>query len=901
MSVRNLPLSLSVALTTAVVAATCCAAAHAGCCEITTGRPASIFLSHEPIEFVIRSDAPLQDVAWTVSDHHGQRRAGGVVPLGGGTPGTLRVRERPGVGFYRLELAFASGDRAEDVFCVVPPPDECRGDGGLFGVGGMPADSTQWDILARMGVRHVRAEFPWPEVERAEGEYDLTWVEEFADQAERRGIALTVLTGHTPRHYGQRPADAEGRVARAWYTWQPERTIEWYRFLDTMARRLVTRRLPPDPAHPTDTLPRGGRPFVVAWEVWSEADQNFYYGDWDRYLDMLRIAWCTIRAHRRVPVVYGSCGHMTQMNYTFAAGCGDYFDRVAYHPHGGDPDYELMHWFRNMPQAMLAHGAPRETAFTECDFHGPDAEREPGFILRLYATLKSWRQQHYVRSGCTGGVITGGDSYYALIRRDGDRYRPTPACVAFALARWLLDGAHYIGPLDAPDGARLELFIRRGVPLVVGWSEDARRRVSLRVAPSARLIDCMGGSGELAGPDAAIDLSPDAVAVTNVSMRCVRQAALAATERRLTTELGHESPHNSSYVDPLEVDAAACIAPDFPSRVRDAVRRACDRFEARSSHGAAAFFEAQRVVGAGMLDAALDARRAGELRPLHTNTIWRLAQYVEELGDIADGLGERWRRMNNVTPGDLAKTREKVRAIRSRVSAAHGGAECPFADRLLDRALEQLDIVTAGGGHNRGAWWAATLEARAAHALTGVEEPLLRRAFAVALFPTARPMTKGKLVAPDSAQMLEARVYNFLPHEISGILCLEMPSQWSCSRPRADFSAPPGGPNGIVALPYGVPEEPRPWVQKTVYRPWGDFKVDIPEPLQTNERLTVSLRADRRPAADVCYRTFVGSYPSQATEVADGEMTVGLPGTSPAGGAVQVFAGLDADLRPHRP
>lgn len=836
-------------------------------CRVTFERPARTFLRDEAVQFLIHSDSEPQDAQWQIHDSYGTQWAAGSVRLGANTS-SLRVREQLGVGYYTLGLQLPSGDDVEEVFCVLPPPDEGRGRGGIFGVHYLPRSDEEWQILQQMGTRHLRAECPWTVIEPEMGEFDTRMVDGFIEHALEHDMQLTVLTGHTPRHYSEKPIDAEGRVATAWYTWQPKTTVTWYRFIDMMGRRLLNRRLPAPPSHPADTLPRSGRPLVVAWEVWSEADQNFYYGDWDRYLDMLRIAYCALRDYERVPIVYGSCGHWTEMSITVAANCSDYFDRMAYHPFGDDPDYELMHWFRNMPQVLLRAGAPRETAFTEVDFHAAEREREAGFILRLYATLRAFRQRHYIRSGCTGGVITGGGRHYALVDRVEDGYRPRPAYVAWAVARWLLEDAEYIGPLNAPDGARLELFLRNGVPVAVAWTEGGTATIRLDVASQAQRMTCLGRRTGLQGPTATIEVGQDACAILGVSWRYLREAVTNALERRLTTELDHESPHNSAYLDPLEEDAAACVAADFPDRLREAVDEACDRYERRPAHGAAAFFKVQRTLGAGMLQAVRNGRAAGELRPIHTNTIWRLAQQLEDLGEVADALGKRWWRMNNVTPDDMQKVREQIHAIRERFDAAQRGAECPFADRLLDRAVEQLRLVTHSGGHRRGAWWAAVLQVRTAHALTAVEPPGLRRLFVALHFPTGRPVTKGTLLEPGPHQVITARVYNFLSRDVSGTLHLQMPEDWHCETPTVAFSAPPGGCSESIPVSFDIPDEPTPWVQKAAWRTAGTLLVDLPEPLPANEEILVT--ADLGGGLEtppMRYRLCVGGYPSRATEI----------------------------------
>ncbi len=894
--VRRYPL---VGLMAGVVILACQPSVVANSYQITCQQPGSSFLTDEPVQFTIATDLPIQDLQWSITDHKGATIREGTIRVGADLPATLRARPNPGVGHYTLTLTPPSGPAVERIFCVLPPPDEARGDGGLFGIGGYFRSDTEWDLAARMGARHVRAEFAWPEVERSEGEYDLQWVEEFADAAERRDMQLTVLAGHTPRMYGVRPSDAQGRVDSAWYTWQPQGTVEWYHFIDTLARRLVPRRLSAEPGHSTDTLARRGQRFVRAWEVWSEADQNFYYGSWNRYLDMLRIARCTVRSYGRVPIVYGSCGHMTQVIYTFRAGCESYFDRVAYHPFGDDPDWELMHWYRNMPQQMICRGGPRETCFTECDFHTDSAEDEPGFILRLYATLKSWRERDFVRSCCTGGVFTTGDAPYSLVRYEDGRWVTRPAYVAFALARWLLDDAQYIGPLDAPEDVRLELFMRGGSPMVIAWTEGEPRPVELNVAPAAVLMDAVGARRRLSGPNVTIEVSQDAVAVLGVSMTQVAPAATAAIERVLTTELGHESPHNSRYIDTLEADAAACGAPDFAERVRDSVGEACDTFERNPAQGAAAFFAVQRAIGEEMLRIVISARQRDELRPLDRNTIWRLAQLLEQVGTIADGLGRRWWRMNNVTPRDFGKIQSRVEAIRERVSETSGGGECPFADRLLDRALERLDVVRAGGGHDRGAWWAATLQTRVAHALTGVEPPELRKVFVVGRFDTSTTITKGTLLPPDVGHVVRARVYNFLDRDLSGVVRPTLPEDWSTGVSAVHFDVASGEHSDLLPIPFDVPDEPRPWVQRTLNRPeWTAIKVDAPAPVSLFERMDLSLEAWGAPTGFMSYRLFLGDYPSKSTETAPEEISYLLASDSqeeahaqePAGGVHETIS-----------
>ena len=529
-------------------------------------------------------------------------------------------------------------------------------------------------------------------------------------------------------------------------------TDEEWDALTIMGGRVLGQKLAPA-VDARDGKPQGmSLPLVAAREVWSEADQNSYYGDWNRYLDMLRVAYCTLKSHDpRVPIVYGSCGHGTEAAYTVQSRCEDYFDLAAHHPGGTDPGQSLTHWYINMPQVFIKPGKPRESAFTECYYHPTDPAREAGFQLRLFATFKSRHEKFFIRSGCMGGVIGRPDQdFEALLWRQGDKLIPRQPLVAWSVARWLLEDAFYVGPLDGPEGA--------------------------------------------------LDSAADAV-----------KTSPASTPKQLHA--------------------------------------------------------AQRLAGEGMVRAAQRCQETNIFSPLARNVIWRLVQYTEELGLIADGVGQRWEHMNNVSDADIAKVVRQSNELRARVRSNRRGAECAFAERLQDRAAEQLDSVRLSNGHNRGAWWSALTQVRAAHASASVEPPILRRVFAVADFPTSDAVTKGTLIPPSADNRVAVRVYNFLNEPVSGSLQVLVPDEWSSAKSDTRFLAPAGGCSQSIPVELEVPTNPKPWVTRMALRPCGDLEVKLPEPLPTNTDLWLCGRVDNGPRLpDMKYRLCVGQYSAVGEE-----------------------------------
>ncbi|MCD6361202.1 MAG: hypothetical protein J7M38_10085 [Armatimonadetes bacterium] len=845
-----------------------------------TGHPANAWIIGERVQMTIYASSPGLDLWYRVSDDRGALWQRGRLRAGGDSPALLELRDDLPTGLYTLRLKSRRGATVEEKFCIIPDPDENIGDGRIFGVNYRPTTQEQWDALARMGVRNLRAEFSWPAVETAPGQYDLRYVDYIVSNAEARGIRLTVLTGHTPKFYSVPPVDRTGRVAGAWFTWEPSDTVEWFNFMRVMGSRLLGEQLPPRMDHATGRTVGGGS-LVAAWEIWSEADQNFYYGDWNRYLDMLRVAYCTLKQHdARVPVVYGSCGHWTEASYTVQSNCQDYFDLMAHHPGGTDPNHSLGHWFVNMPQVFLKPGAPRESAYTECYFHPADPQYEAGFQLRLFATLKAWRQRHFIRSGCMGGVIgDAGVHHHALLWKDGDRLIPREAYVSFAVARWLLEDAVYVGPLiipvdphytqpqPPPESAQVELFIRHGRPLVTGWG-DGSRSLRLQVDPGAQFIDHMGRARELRRSNCNIPLGPNAVAVLGVKWQYVARALKTNNERLLTTELGYYSDRNSGYLDPLERDAAVAIRAGFGDEVRAGIKRVCQKLRQCPERAPAELFALQQILEDGMTTAARRCQETGSFPPVARNTIWRLAQYIEDLGMIADSLSTAGSAERRITDRQAAELAHQAGQLRARVRSRHQGAECPFAERLLDRACEQLDRVSMNMGGDRGAWRAARALIRTARAVACVESPMLRRVFAVVSFPTGQAFTKATLLPPSRQHQAAVRVYNFLNEPVQGTLSLLVPDDWGGGKPAVSFDAPAGGCSESLEIGFEVPENPRPWVPKAALRPCGELPVDLPAPLAPNTDAWIGGALASGPALpQMKYRLCVGAWAGGAGEM----------------------------------
>jgi hypothetical protein len=183
-----------------------------------------------------------------------------------------------------------------------------------------------------------------------------------------------------------------------------------------------------------------------------------------------------------------------------------------------------------------------------------------------------------------------------------------------------------------------------------------------------------------------------------------------------------------------------------------------------------------------------------------------------------------------------------------------------------------------------------------AHALTGIERPILRRAFVVGEFDTSTAITKGTLLPPDVGHVVRARVYNFLDRDLSGVVEPTLPEGWSTGVSAVHFDVASGEHSDLLPIPFDVPDEPRPWVQRTLSRPeWTEITVDAPAPVSLFERLDLALQTGGAPEGFMSYRLFLGAYPSKSTEVAPEEISYLLASDSPEVSASQARAGEVAE------
>jgi len=442
-------------------------------------RPANAFYRGENVVVTFTADGPRGMLSYRATDDRGLCLRQGRQSVGLGRPIQVSLGSTLPTGFYRLNWELA-GQPGDDSLCVIPPPWEDRGDYRLFAL--HPDDWSPDSQAAAMqvGVRQVRYGIHWPTSEPQPGQWDDEYISRGYDLARRAGLQMLVILGYTPLHQAQRAENCHLWVNDAWFTWHPREPNRYMAYADRIAGFAAGKAIEWPPAGTGTEGVTERLPWVSGWEMWNEVDMVFYFGYWNRYVDLLRL---TYAASRRLtpetPVLYGgSTGNWVTMGMLFSGSGRFCYDYNSFQPYNG-LETDLSRWYSGAPQIPYCAGLPRETWHTEayCVPRDPavpmsEYRETPGDILRLYVTLKAWREPAYYRSGCTGGWIRDdfrpNQGIAMLERRDG-HLSPTPLYPAFAATRQLLSDATLVGPVTMGAGATAYALLKHGKLMIAAW------------------------------------------------------------------------------------------------------------------------------------------------------------------------------------------------------------------------------------------------------------------------------------------------------------------------------------------------------------------------------------------------------------------------------------------------
>jgi hypothetical protein len=468
--------------------------------KIDQAQLGNIFLTTEAVRLPLRSGG--DRVLWTVTDFHAAKVAEGVVPVKDG-----KAVIEPGVkgpGWFEVQLAVEKGGATvadgKTTFAVVTPVDLEKMAGSPFGV--MTHFAQGWDLdilplIAKAGIRSIRDEQYWQQVEKKPGEFEFA--EKFtAYMAEAAKFHIDPII---PMTFANKLYD-EGLTP---YT--PEGCKAYGRYGQAILEKYG--------------------PQVQWLEVWNE-----YNGTWckgpataDRpkfYAQMLKAAYEAIKAKRPDVKVGGGAAVLLPPPWfegIFKHGGLDAMDAVVIHPYRGEPE-GIDEEIAELKELMKKYnkGATKPIWVTETGRWDktPDGRRHVArYLVRMVTLLLSqdveriyWYLMRDYQSFTTMGLLYGD-------KEPMGRYVPAPAYAAYANLIRQLYGATYVRREVMDRWTHVHLFKKGNEEVRVCWA-TAPTTVTFKAAGPLAGIDLVGGQVRIERADGGARL---ALALTPVYVK----------------------------------------------------------------------------------------------------------------------------------------------------------------------------------------------------------------------------------------------------------------------------------------------------------------------------------------------------------------------------------------------
>ncbi len=823
---------------------------------LSTPRPGGVFYAGETVRLSLTAPAQMT-VSCSVHDHSNRQWATRTETLPAGRPAELLLGKLP-PGWYRLQVRAADQLLLDDAFCVIR---RYRGLGvhdGLFGACTSIDSQDLADFFSLAGIHAVRRDWGWPTVEP----YDDVWrpeaIQGVMARARAAGLDFLPILGYAPGFVRRKPIDAtSGRPSLAGHAWPISDKREWVEYLrwcKDFAASLPPVKWP-SPRLDPDARRRISRPAVAGWEIWNEADQNFYYGPWHQYCDLLRLAYAVLD-DADTPVINGaSCGHWTEMGMALGWGMRPFFDFSASHP-GGEVDESMCGWLYGAPSIAYKFGAPFALNLTEAYFGPPDdTTSHAEYVPVLFAKLRHFDVTDHYCSQLVGPSTTIKPDTRWFFYRLPQGISPSPSYVAAAFSRWLMVDAAYAGRLKIGENIEAFVFVRLGRPVMLLWNAGSPARVTVRVQSGARLLDHLGrllAKAPVTQLSFVLGRAPRVV--LGCSWQYVADAARARFDEYLGTQFGIRAAADrwSSYVSKLEADARALA----PAAVAE-LRAAADQAFAALAAGPSAARMVRRASGYArrLLLALRPASPAEACQPQRYNTIWRvcaLAEWLSELADdvqLATGRRLAFSRVHS-------RTRRVISVAWAEAVNASDGTEKFRARNLVRRAMDTARRAERLRGTMLS--FTARVEARVARAVAAYETPQFTRLVAFAEFPDAPFVVKGQLVQPGRPLTIRLLVCNQTPRDVSLTVRVRCPGGWepaTASR-TATVEAWSVQEIGTVTV---TPLADGEWEQKSSWRPASPLQVFCPANVPANQEVEVWAEVAGRATLHCHYFFNVGS------------------------------------------
>jgi len=676
---------------------------------------------------------------------------------------------------------------------VVPEPAEGPKPLSIFGISGALSRSRRdWELMQLMGVKWIRGDMAWPHFQKKRDEWRGGY-DDVVKIARELKIGIMATPGYTDNFAAQQFEWSKdfGRpprwvFARHTAPVKPECLRDWEQYI----YRLV----------------KSYGDVAKYWELWNEADLNFYYGTPGEYMAMHKAAWCAVKkADPEAPLIGGNsciCPYFIQR--VLPDGFLAYTDIMAVHyPFSFDTPIK---WNRpvagyNRPyvEKMGYHKAIEMTEGGNLIYAGrgepfgiKDATHKTRILVKEH--MFNCRQQQgkfyqfTFKSHLGWGFLPQNAQY------------PYAHFVSHAVMANVLEDADYIGHLDLGPEISAFVFSKMMEPITVLWKGSyiiPAGETDIEFDAGARRVtrvDLMGGRTALKSPllkgkgRFSLHLDQEPIYIIGGDRRLFARALAERVDpilsdlRRLAKKV--RPTESAKFVEDV------CLA---------AVRRAELLRELKYREAAEQY--RSPLDGRDIEKLLEGARRERNPTPAY-NLLYKLCDLAETLWLQTGVAGEKPRGQD---PELLADARSRLSSVKADLRKSCGTASQPRVSDLLLRAKQVLAFAERSEGLNDGKLDSIAVGRigfvndllLAASLLAQFEPKVVLQAFVSLDLPTSvhwGGRWEKKLLLKPSGEPLtfpaRATVHNRLPGAAKGQVYLSAPEGWTVTPASIPFDVP---------------------------------------------------------------------------------------------------------------
>lgn len=326
---------------------------------------------------------------------------------------------------------------------------------GLQGVHRATDFNEAYETIKSLGVNMSRMDMSWKEIEATQGYYDFGTRDTKIDKYVEAGIKPQLLLSYTPKWAA--PVDKQtGTEWRTWGTCPPEDMENWRKFVRKVAERYKDK--------------------AYYYEIWNEADWEFFSGTTEDYLEILRIAYEEIKAVDNNNMVLTSGfakaspfqgDPIKDFQAVVLEKGREYFDFHAMHQHG-----EFSKYITSVEDALRYRqqiGLTKPIYFNETAIHSTDGKvYQAEQIVKKAVYAFSVGSEHYDLFSYQDPP--GEDKPFGVV--ESKTFYPKPVLPAYSMLIKALQGKVFSHSLKLQNGGMAYGFTDDKQSVLVLWNDN---------------------------------------------------------------------------------------------------------------------------------------------------------------------------------------------------------------------------------------------------------------------------------------------------------------------------------------------------------------------------------------------------------------------------------------------